>query len=738
MNDTVELSKAPKARRQRLPTLARLLIRRLALLAVLLIVSIAYAIQQKEIVVQLSENQLLSLQTELIETRDTLDQHLNWHELANKLSNNVIEFQLEFELLTLGPERGEQRLQQLKKKFVAFRKELASLRNTGIEPPIMDQVLQNVWILNDIVEKLQQTQGSNDRLRLYRNSQDPVNQIKLSFKAIDSHLDKKTLELDRHVTAIAARTSAGITEIRKLFDKTSSQLIITLLVIAGSAVLILREFFGQLHTRIEMLEGYAQSISHQQASLPHFSSSDVNGRLAVQLWLASRRIRESLKQARESRLEAESLAFYDSLTGLENRRLFYKNLEQGIAAVKRYREKRTLIYMDLDNFKQVNDTLGHEAGDQLLINVADRLRNALRQEDHISRLGGDEFAILVHQNRDTSSELAGRLLSLLNEPMSLSEHQVCPSASIGIAIIREDGNNASDLMRNVDMALYQAKDKGRNNFQFFSADLQHKAQLKLALMSDMRRALKHGEFFLDYQPKYDAKSRKLIGVEALLRWDGPEKGLISPTDFIPIAEESGLIIPIGEWVIRQACQIASSLSSNKGIIPIAVNLSAKQFEDPGLLDKIMAICQEQRIVPGQLEIEVTESLLVKDIEKSIQLLQQLQDSGIHIAIDDFGTGFSSMSYLKELPVNVLKIDRCFVMELPNNKKDAAIVEAVIRLAHSLGLKVVAEGIETEEQLAFLKSRHCDIAQGFLLSKPLPLDTLLEISPTPYPPYAPPD
>ncbi|MEH6649805.1 MAG: EAL domain-containing protein [Motiliproteus sp.] len=719
-------STARKVKRIHLPTLTTLLVWRMALLALLTAVLIGYAIQQKNQVVQLSEVQLTELQAKLIETRQILRQHLDWQVLASQLSNHVIEFQLEFELLTLDPDRSDQQARHLQQRFDAFYRQLTANSNDNdnrLPSSLVESIKADVWILNDIAEELLETPSSSVRLQLYRDTIEPVMRIRQTFRAINRDLDKRNLILEQHVDAIVSDSSARAIHLAQLFNSRGNQLIMVLLFAIGSAFFIFRSFLGQFHTRIKLLENYAESIGSEKFSSPPFSSKDITGRLAVRLGLTSRKIRDSLKQAHESRQQTEKLAYFDPLTGLENRRLFYLNLEQGIASVKRYQEQRTLIYMDLDNFKQINDTIGHDAGDQLLINVAQRLRSAMRQEDTISRLGGDEFAIIARHDREASAALAGRILLLLSEPMSLGEHRVRPSASIGITVIGEDGDSTSELMKNADLALYHAKDEGRNNYQFFSTKLQTQSQIKLILVGDMRRALENGEFFLVYQPQYDVQSQNMVGLEALLRWNHPERGLVNPAEFIPTAEESGLIIPIGEWVIRQACQDISALGLAQYDLSVAVNLSAKQFDDPQLIEKILAICDKQRITPGQLEIEVTESMLLSNIDRSIRLLKQLQDRGIHIAIDDFGTGFSSMSYLKNLPVNLLKIDRSFVMGLPDNDKDAAIVESVISLAHRLGLHVVAEGVETEAQLAFLRSHHCDLVQGFLLAKPQPLDAL---------------
>ncbi len=706
------------------PNLLHLLIRQVLLMITLLATLATYALNEKTTIADHSDTQLDLLQQELIETQLKVNAYLNWAQLASSIELNANRFQLEFELLTMDPDRDQQLMAELTEKLGNNEAELSALPATDPLHAMTSTLKQHVWVLADIGFELLETEGSNARLQLFRDSLSIVTEIKFSITEISRDIFNQTDDLKRHIDSIVSQSHSGQSQQQSLFDQLTTVMIFTAGLSIAAILLLLHNLFTHLHQRIVLLEQYAQDIGDQRYTRPPFSSKDITGKLAVHMGLMARKIRQSLRQVEDSQQEIQTLAYYDTLTGLENRRLFYSNLEQSLSSVKRYREHVALILLDLDRFKHINDSLGHEAGDLLLEAVSQRLRKTLRLDDHLARLGGDEFAILARHTRASGAVLAQRILAALAEPVMLNAHEVRISVSIGIVIIGEDSDNVSDLMRQVDLALYQAKEKGRGNYQFFSRQLQNDADQKMHLIAEIRAAMHLDQFELYYQPKYRIQDGSMIGAEALIRWQHPDKGFISPADFIPAAEECGLIIPLGEWILTQAYRDAQRLAKLDASLSIAINLSAKQFEDPDLLQKILAIRGSQNQAAPKIELEVTESLLLKDIHSSIRLLGELQAAGFQIAIDDFGTGFSSMSYLKNLPVDTLKIDRCFIIELPENDKDAAIVESVINLAHRLGLEVVAEGIETEQQLEYLKACQCDIAQGYLLGKPQPLNLLL--------------
>jgi len=416
------------------------------------------------------------------------------------------------------------------------------------------------------------------------------------------------------------------------------------------------------------------------------------------------------------------LASYDPLTQLPNRLLLESLLKQAIARSRRSGQKIALLLLDLDHFKRINDTLGHGPGDALLQAVAGRLASCLRAGDTLGRLGGDEFVVLLEgwRRNEQVARVARKLQEALTPGLKLDEQEVFVTVSIGISLFPKDGEDGQTLLKNADIALYRAKARGRNEFCFYTAEMTARAIEQLAMENDLRRSLERGELELYYQPQLDLLHQRTLGVEALLRWRHPKYGLVGPADFVPLAEESGLIIPIGEWVLRTACAQAKAWQE-QGLPPLrmAVNLSVAQFEQPDFTRLVARILSDTGLQPDCLELEITESLLMKDVATAVTVLRTLKEMGVKLAIDDFGTGYSSLNYLKRLPIDRLKIDRSFVHDISIDPDDAAIARAVIAMAHSLNLRVVAEGVETNAQLTFLRSRDCDEMQGYYFSRPLP-------------------
>ena len=416
------------------------------------------------------------------------------------------------------------------------------------------------------------------------------------------------------------------------------------------------------------------------------------------------------------------LAHHDSLTNLPNRVLFGDRLMQAVALARRNKKMIAVMLLDLDRFKEVNDTLGHRFGDHLLVEVSRRLKNSIREADTISRLGGDEFAVILSDisEIEKSAQVAQHFMQTVSEPFEIEGHEIYITTSIGITIYPADSDNMETLLKNADTAMYYAKSRGRNNFQFFTHEMNSRIIEKLFIESKLRRALDHEEFQLNYQPQVEAATGSIVGMEALLRWVNPDLGDMAPSKFIPIAEDTGLIIPIGEWVIKEACmQAASWLEDGVPILNLSINLSARQFHKQTIVETISAILRETGFDPHHLELEITESVIMQDVDENIQTLRRLKDLGLRLSIDDFGTGYSSLNYLKRFPIDVLKIDRSFVMDITSDPENSSVVSAIIALAHSLNLKVIAEGVETAEQLAFLKERGCNELQGYYFSKPIP-------------------
>jgi len=418
--------------------------------------------------------------------------------------------------------------------------------------------------------------------------------------------------------------------------------------------------------------------------------------------------------------EIHQLINYDTLTDLPNRTLLHDRLRHAVAQAARDRQIIGVLFLDLDRFKGINETLGHSAGDKLLKTIAKRLRACVRETDTLARIGGDEFSIVLMgvANEETIAAITKKILALISEPISIDGHEIYTSGSVGIAVYPMDGEDCHTLLKHADQAMYQAKERDGNNFQFFSSEMNIKVLERMMLENSMRKALEREDFFLMYQPQVNTRTGEIIGMEALVRWRHPDMGVIVPDKFIYLAEETGLIIPLGEWVLRTACYQAKAWQQ-QGFPPMrmAVNLSAKQFGQKNLDETIAAILLESGLDADRLELEITESTIMKNPDSNTRMLHKLKGMGISLAIDDFGTGYSSLSYLKHFPINRLKIDRMFVRDIINNPDDAAIVEIIISMAHTLKLSVTAEGVETRPLMEFLSARNCTDMQGYLFSRP---------------------
>lgn len=415
------------------------------------------------------------------------------------------------------------------------------------------------------------------------------------------------------------------------------------------------------------------------------------------------------------------LAHYDALTHLPNRTLLNDRIDHAIADARRYQKKIAILFLDLDRFKNVNDSMGHHAGDLLLQTVAERLKGSTRESDTVSRLGGDEFVILLNgiEDENDAVSVAHKVIRVLSIPIPLEGSEVNIGASLGISIYPENGTDSATLIKNADAAMYHAKENGRNQFQFFSPSMNEKAYEQIAIENDLRRALRNQEFFLQYQPQVDLASGAIVGVEALIRWRHPEHGLVSPGRFIPIAEECGLIVPIGEWVLNTACaQIKQWQDQNIAHIPVAVNLSAMQFRQTNILATIAKALDSTGLNPAYLELEITEGVTMNNVEETVHIMNQIKDMGVMISIDDFGTGYSSLSYLKRFPLDKLKVDQSFMQDITTDANNAAIVRTIIGMGHSLRLNVIAEGVETSLQYEWLQQANCNEAQGNYISPPL--------------------
>ncbi len=428
-----------------------------------------------------------------------------------------------------------------------------------------------------------------------------------------------------------------------------------------------------------------------------------------------------ITERRQAEARIEFLAHHDGLTGLPNRVLLRDRFEHALAMAERSRSRVAMLFLDLDNFKRVNDTLGHAAGDQLLLQVVTRLSDCTRESDTISRQGGDEFILLLNDIPDPEivERIASKILVKLAEPVEINGHELNAACSIGVALYPDDGSSFDTLLQKADAAMYNAKGAGRNTYHFFDEQMNRQAHEHLLLQNRLNRALFQAEFHLHYQPQLEIDSGRVVGVEALLRWRNPDLGEVAPARFIPVAEDCGLIVSIGAWVMEEACRQAQALRQADGAeLTMSVNLSALQFRRAGLVETVAGALERSGLPPHLLELELTESVLLQDVENTLDTVRRLKALGVRLSVDDFGTGYSSLSYLKRFAVDRLKIDRSFVRDVTTDPDDAAIVRAVIQLARSLRLGIVAEGVETEAQLAFLREEGCQAVQGYLFSRPL--------------------
>lgn len=443
---------------------------------------------------------------------------------------------------------------------------------------------------------------------------------------------------------------------------------------------------------------------------------------------ANLRLQEEVAEREQAEERVMHLANHDALTGLPNRRLLIDRLGQALALAHRENHQVAVLFMDLDRFKTINDSLGHMTGDALLQNVARRLSETLREGDTVSRLGGDEFVVVLPSldQPKAAEKVALKLVDALAPPIDLGGQELRVSASIGISLFPEDGRDTETLLRNADSAMYHAKDMGRNNYQFFMEQMNVAAAERLRLENDLHRALERQEFELHFQPRVSVANGLACGIEALIRWRHPERGLVLPEHFIPVAEDTGLIVPIGEWVINEACRQGTAwCAAGLPQIPVAVNLSPRQFRQSNLVDTVARAIDRHGWPCNLLELEITEGVLMQQTSDTLKTLEALNRLGVGLAIDDFGTGYSSLSYLKRFPVDFLKIDQSFVRDIAVDPDDATIVTAIIGLAHSLGLTVVAEGVENASQLDFIREAGCDEAQGYHIGRPMPAGQMAE-------------
>ncbi|MGB5298955.1 MAG: EAL domain-containing protein [Thiogranum sp.] len=556
--------------------------------------------------------------------------------------------------------------------------------------------------------------------------------VKAVFNGQSSYITGIPLLDDLHLLAVLPEQE--ITDIRNKLALSVIAIMLASIVVTASALLLVLQRL--VIDPIQRLGVLSREIGRGNLNIESgLKSKDEIGTLATAFEAMAGSLRKSDEQIRY-------VAYHDTLTGLPNRAMFQEYLSHVIAHARRTQTQFALLFLDIDDFKRINDTLGHETGDLLLQEVAERLANCLRDTDYVARmggfdepdeflarLGGDEFIMLLPDISDQHAPgaLAHRLIKALSQPFSMSEHDYYVTASIGVTLYPVDGEEGAELIKNADIAMYHAKEQGKNNYQYYLESMNALAHERLSLEHKLRRALENNELCLHYQPQVEAASGRIVGVEALLRWFDPDQGLIPPDVFIPVAENSGLILPIGEWVINEACR-QNKAWQKAGLekIVVSVNISGIQFARQNVPEVIEAALQKSRLLPAFLETEITESVIMDQPERAVKQLSALRELGIGIALDDFGTGYSSFSYLHRFPIDTLKIDRSFISDICKKIEHAEIVAAIIAMSHILKLRVIAEGIEDEDQLHLLVARDCDIIQGYLFSRPLPAEELTQL------------
>lgn len=505
--------------------------------------------------------------------------------------------------------------------------------------------------------------------------------------------------------------------------------------ISADSVVLMISGQNNIETAIEALRAGAFDYLMKPFDTRHVEAAVERALKHSSLLKEKRRYKDLLEQLLTERTaEVDRLAYYDTLTGLPNRTLFEDRLGEAVAVSQRAGEQLGILFISLDQLKKVNETLGHLYGDQLMKEMAGRLRTCVRAGQTVARFGGDEFAVLLTHTEGAKDvlEIIASVREALHPAFKLDGQELFATTSVGVSLFPHDGKESHSLLKNAGSALYRAKKSAGDNYRFYTEDMNSKASKQFALETSLRHAIDNEEFVLHYHPRLAVDSLIITGVEALVRWQHPQLGLLSPGEFIPLAEDNGLILPIGEWVLRTACR-QNREWQDRGFAPmrVGVNVSARQFQQQPLADIIFQILEETGLAPEYLDLELTESSIITNAQAAIDVLTRLKAMGVTISIDDFGTGFSSLSYLKRLPIDALKIDQSFVRDVTTDPDDAALVMAIVTLAHNLRLQVVAEGVETEEQLRFLHLLRCDEVQGYLFSKPLPakgLEELLALKP----------
>ncbi len=641
-------------------------------------------------------------------------------------------FVYELELALLDPSHDLQKLEETVEQIERLNDQFDLLRteNSAFD---LASLKENSLIIEAVGYEFLEETSVGARRQIYEDSINVLRDVSESMQSIRRVIERQSKAIQARQVDRSRQLDASLAH-QQQRQREVTQNFLTLFIVALLLVMLLQTmFFVALSRRTRLLGAYSLRIGQEEYGPPPFRSADPLGTLALQLEQLGQTKKQLLEDLKEKNAaiqsakdRAEKMAFYDPLTALGNRRLFQQELSHTLSAFHRHREPFCLMYLDLDGFKQVNDSLGHDAGDELLKQVSARLRATVRAENFIARLGGDEFAIISDTQAAGGALLAERLLASIAASYTLKNGIARISTSIGIVPVETEAKTGEEIMRNADLAMYKSKQSGRNQYHFYQEDMDRAAKRNLQLRLRLRDAAEHPEahFHLVFQPKVSLTSQRVVGYEALLRWE-LDGELVSPAEFVPLAEGAGFIIPISEWALQSACAAAIELADRQPDVSMAVNLSARQLYNYDLLQLVSRTLEETGLRADLLHLEVTETMMLHSLADAERILHQLVSLGVKISIDDFGTGFSSLAYLQRFPAQSIKVDRSFVGGMERNEKDAIIVEASIQLAERFGMKVISEGVETQAQARMLRTMGCELAQGFLFCKPQPLAYFLQ-------------
>jgi diguanylate cyclase (GGDEF)-like protein len=714
------VGKMPSKRLQRLEWIAAIF---LGAVGVVLLTGLWFAYDQLDRANKQIDQDRARIIAALGDTRRLLTKNIPLKDTLDELVLTAHMFQNDLNTYTLDVNYPITPFSEYVTKLEAIAGQLENLMSA--ESTERNLLVEGALGLADIAEEASTEIEINDLVQLHRDSVDPLRET----NRLVTEAKHRMLEEHNQLQASIAKNNRQIEELlqvrKDIYRRPLSIFMILALLLVVSPLLLLSLLFHQANRRIHLLEVYANQIAQEDFQQPPFDSSDKTGSLARTLGKLSLRVDDLLKTTRIQAKDAEYQARHDALTGLPNRRGFIERLDNFLPLEDTNDNSTFLLLIDLDNFKDINDALGHDAGDNFIRIAGQRLHHSLHPEDFVSRIGGDEFAALMKFSEPHMQNVAGRILDTMSQPVVIKGHKLEISASMGFAKIEKDVTS-EEMLKRADIAMYYVKHSGRNNYQVFYPELKENIDRRLTLIDNIRKGIIEQQFELYLQPKIDISCGQIVGVECLIRWNHPENGFISPAEFIPLAEESGLIKPLGTWVLEEACRIAKIFYDRGHRFTVAVNCSSKQLAEDNFVESSIEIIKAAGLPLGFIEFEVTETMLVKNIEETSEKLRSLKEQGVHIAIDDFGTGYSSLRYLKELPITTLKIDRSFIVSAEKSDHDAAIIHAIAAMGHNLNLEIVAEGVETLDQLKLLHSLDIFVIQGYIFAKPMSVVNFQEL------------